>query len=143
MSHNAEPTYADQLAAAQELVKRTDAAVEKAAKAAHTVSRAYAVIIGEELPAWSAAPAWMKQPVRSGVRVVLESWRVTPEQLHERWVAHKQRDGWKFGPVKDADKKTHPCMVGYDELPDEQRVKDSIFGAVVRSVLRRELGIDG
>lgn len=52
-----EPTYADQLAAAQELVKRTDAAVEKAAKAAYDVVRAYKAAVGEKPAAWAHAGA--------------------------------------------------------------------------------------
>lgn len=31
--------------------------------------------------------------------------------------------------------RTHPCMVPYDQLPQEQRVKDHLFGAAVRATL--------
>lgn len=50
-------TYADQLAAAQELVKRTDAAVEKAARMAYSVVRCYKAAIGDKPPAWAHAGA--------------------------------------------------------------------------------------
>jgi hypothetical protein len=43
-------------------------------------------------------------------------------------------DGWKYGPVKDPEKKEHPCFVPYDRLPTEQKAKDYIFGAVVKSL---------
>ena len=33
-------------------------------------------------------------------------------------------------PVKDSEKKEHPCFVRYEELPPAQRYKDTIFGAV-------------
>jgi hypothetical protein len=39
--------------------------------------------------------------------------------------------GWQYGPVKDALLLTHPCLVDYDKLPPEQRVKDSLFGQIV------------
>jgi hypothetical protein len=53
-------------------------------------------------------------------------------------MAQKKREGWVYGEEKNAEEKTHPCMVPYDQLPKEQQFKDALFGAVVRSVL----GID-
>jgi len=47
----------------------------------------------------------------------------------------KRDDGWVYGEVKDPERKTHPCMVPYDDLPIEQRAKDTLFGATVRGVL--------
>lgn len=40
-----------------------------------------------------------------------------------------------YGEVKDAEKKTHPCIMSYDALPPEQRTKDHLFGAAVRAAL--------
>ena len=47
----------------------------------------------------------------------------------------KEADGWKYGEVKDADKKEHPCMIPYEELPVEQRAKDYIFKQIVNSLM--------
>jgi hypothetical protein len=58
---------------------------------------------------------------------------VRPEQSHESWWAEKQRTGWTYGPVKDAEKKTHPCCVPYAELPREQQRKDALFFAIVKA----------
>ena len=44
-------------------------------------------------------------------------------------------DGWVYGIVKDPESKTHPCLVPYQDLPAEQRIKDSLFGLTVRGVL--------
>ncbi len=41
---------------------------------------------------------------------------------HDRWVAERLADGWTFAPVKDADAKTSPYLVPYDELTEE--IKD-------------------
>jgi hypothetical protein len=43
----------------------------------------------------------------------------------------KLDDGWKYGPVKDPEKKEHPCLVSFSELPKEQQAKDFIFRAIV------------
>jgi hypothetical protein len=48
----------------------------------------------------------------------------------------KVADGWVYGPVKDAVKREHPCMVPFTELPREQQAKDFIFRAVVHALSR-------
>ena len=57
---------------------------------------------------------------------------------HEAWLSDKVREGWKLGPVKDATKKEHPCMVPYKDLPLEQRIKDHLFKAVVRAFVEAD-----
>ena len=60
---------------------------------------------------------------------------ITPEQSHEGWMRQKVADGWVHGDVKDPVKKTHPCLVPYDQLPFEQQAKDKLFTSVVKAVL--------
>lgn len=43
---------------------------------------------------------------------------------HERWMAAKIRDGWRYGPRKDAGSRTHPCLVPYDRLSADEQEKD-------------------
>lgn len=59
-----------------------------------------------------------------------------PEQSHESWLKEKADTGWKYGPVKDPEKKEHPCFVPYSELSEAQKKKDEIFVGVVRLVAR-------
>jgi hypothetical protein len=107
---------------------------EHIAFVAHEVNRAYCAAIGDSSqPAWEKAPRWQKDSAIEGVRAHLQHPR-TPEESHQLWLDHKAADGWKYGPVKDPDKKEHPCFVPYAELPAEQRVKDHLFAAVVRSM---------
>ncbi len=35
---------------------------------------------------------------------------------HERWMSEKLRNGWRYGPYKRKDIKTHPCIVGWSDL---------------------------
>lgn len=103
------------------------------ARAAHEANRAYCAAWGDfsQLP-WEDAPGWQKDSAINGVEGVLAGNNA--EQSHESWLKQKIADGWKFGPVKDPEKKEHPCMVPYAELPAEQRGKDSIFVAVVTAM---------
>lgn len=102
------------------------------ARVAHEVNRVYCASIGDHSqPAWEDAPQWQKESAIAGVDFHLANPDATPENSHESWLAQKQADGWKFGPVKDPEKKEHPCFVPYLELPVEQRSKDYLFRGVV------------
>jgi hypothetical protein len=103
----------------------------------HDANRAYCMEHGDFSQAlWEMAPDWQKESAINGVRGILNGYVTSPEQSHESWLAEKERDGWKFGPVKDPEKKEHPCMVPYAELPMEQRRKDAIFFGIVEAFKR-------
>ena len=105
--------------------------IEKIAKVAHEVNRAYCESLGDNSqPSWEDAPEWQKASARMGVEMHLTLHNTTPRDSHEAWMEQKRLDGWKYGPVKDPDKKEHPCFVPYDELPQAQKAKDYIFRAV-------------
>lgn len=107
-----------------------------AAKIAHEANRGFCAAMGDHShQPWHEAPETLKQSVLAGVRHIVEHPTTTPEQSHESWLEYKRREGWTWGPVKDFNKKTHPCFKPYNELPPEQRAKDHIFGSVVRAVL--------
>lgn len=107
---------------------------EEIARVAHEVNRAYCAAIGDNSqPSWDDAPQWQRDSAIAGVESHLAS-PMSPQESHAAWSAHKIADGWAYGPVKDAKAKTHPCLVPYDELPQEQRVKDYLFCAVVAAL---------
>lgn len=106
--------------------------VEQLARRAHEINRAYCAALGDySQPEWEDAPDWQKESARVGVRMHLLNPSATPEDSHASWYAQKEAEGWKYGPVKDASKKEHPCFVPYAELPESQKAKDYLFRAVV------------
>jgi hypothetical protein len=106
------------------------------ARTCHEVNRAYCAAIGDHSQvAWEEAPAWQRESAADGVLAIMRDPKTSPQQSHEGWSRHKVATGWVFGDVKDEAAKTHPCLVPYDQLPLEQRIKDYLFGAVVRSML--------
>lgn len=111
--------------------------VEFAARATHEVNRVYCQALGDESqPHWEEAPEWQKESAREGVKASFIDR--APERSHERWVEKKIREGWSYGPVKDPEKKIHPCLVPFAKLPVEQQMKDFLFvfvGPVVAQVL--------
>lgn len=110
--------------------------IERIARATHEVNRTYCQQLGDnsQLP-WDEAPEWQKDSARNGVVAVMDGSAKTPEQQHESWMKQKLDEHWVHGAVKDAEKKTHPCLVPYPELPVAQRAKDSLFRAVVQGLL--------
>ena len=90
-------------------------------------------------PNWEEAPEWQKQSVIKGVEYTLSNPNAKPSDSHNSWLKEKEATGWKYGEVKDVEKKTHPCYVPYDQLPEAQKVKDTIFQTCVRFAITRRI----
>lgn len=110
--------------------------IEQIAKIAHEANRVYCSTIGDlSQKAWEESPDWQKESARKGVEFHIEQYtkgiKPAPNASHNSWLEEKKRDGWKYGPVKDVEKKEHPCYIPYDNLPLSQQIKDYLFGAVV------------
>jgi hypothetical protein len=100
----------------------------------HEANKAYCESLGDmRQKPWAEADKWQKDSVFEGVRFKLDNPTATPEDLHQSWLDQKLADGWRYGPTKDVNKKEHPCMVPYIDLPQSQRIKDYIFGAIVEA----------
>jgi hypothetical protein len=109
------------------------------ARVCHEANRAYCRALGDTSQAsWSNAMDWQRDSAITGVKFHLDHLErgLVPSQAatHESWLEDKRRAGWVYGPVKDADKKTHPCFVPYAELPPDQQKKDALFGAIVAAL---------
>lgn len=105
------------------------------AKVCHEVNKAYCESIGDNSqPIWDDAPEWQKSSAILGVNFHLVNPNASPSASHESWLKEKEADGWKYGPVKDPDKKEHPCYVPYDQLPVSQQSKDFLFRQVIHSL---------
>lgn len=105
------------------------------AQVAHEINKAYCESIGDSTQtSWDAAPEWQKESAIKGVEFHLANPDASPSASHDSWLKQKEEDGWKYGEVKDAEKKEHPCFVPYEQLPIEQRSKDYLFKQVVHSL---------
>ena len=108
--------------------------IEQIAKTAHEVNRAYCLSIGDNSqPLWEDAPEWQRSSAINGVIYHIENPNAKPEDSHNNWLKIKESDGWKYGKVKNPETKEHPCFLPYEQLPQEQKTKDYLFIAVVRS----------
>ena len=109
--------------------------VEQIAEVCHEVNRAYCAVIGDksQLP-WAKAPEWQRTSVIKGVRFHLANPDAGPSHGHDEWLKEKRATGWRYGSVKSAEKKEHPCCVPYEELPVEEKAKGELFIGVVRAL---------
>ena len=109
--------------------------IDDIAKVCHEANRAYCETLGDtSQPAWANAPEWQRSSARNGVKFHLENFGASPSHSHEEWYKEKAAAGWKYGPVKDPEKKEHPCFVPYNQLPVEQQAKDHLFIHVVNAL---------
>lgn len=100
------------------------------ARVIHEANRAVQQVNEEPVgPTFDEAPEWMVESILNGIEASRRG--LGPEEMHDNWYRERTDDGWVYGEVKDEDAKTHPCLVDYDELPEGQRVKDSLFLAIV------------
>lgn len=81
---------------------------------------------------WDEASDAQRESLIQGVQFALDNPDAPDSAQHDAWTKSKLEDGWQYGPVKDADKKEHPCLVPFDKLPQEQQVKDRLFRAIVK-----------
>ena len=106
--------------------------IEKIAEICHQVNKIYCESIGDfSQPNWENAPQWQKESTINGVKYHLNNDNTTPADSHNNWLKEKINNGWKYGKEKDPLKKTHPCIIPFEELPKEQQTKDKLFLAIV------------
>ena len=46
------------------------------------------------------------------------------KNVHEVWAQNRIQQGWIYGSERNDTLKHHPCMVAYEELPEQEREYD-------------------
>jgi hypothetical protein len=109
--------------------------IEDIARVCHNTNKALCEAYGDFSQVdWDKAEPWQKDSAITGVKFVINNLDAPVSATHDSWLTDKEKAGWKYGPIKDPVKKEHPCMVPYDQLPIDQKIKDYVFGAIVRSL---------
>jgi len=102
------------------------------ARVVHESVRAYKAALGEDaLPLWDQAPQWQIDATRSAVDFRLNNPGAGAREQHEQWKENKLADGWRYGKVKNAEAKTHPLLITYEDLPASELLKDRLIQAVI------------
>jgi hypothetical protein len=104
--------------------------IDQAARVLHEANRAIQMSQKDETigvsAGWDETGEEDRLLTMAGVQGPLD-----PEASHELWMDQRIADGWVYGPTKDEEARTHPSLVPYDELPEDQKLKDKLFVAIV------------
>ncbi len=118
--------------------KKRERLVELIAHICHEANRVYSESLGDcSHEFWEDCDEEIRQPEIAGVEFILRQRhiRTSPADSHSEWIAGKVADGWQHGETKDAEKKTHPCLVPWKQLDPGQRLKDYLFVGIVRAFM--------
>lgn len=98
----------------------------------HEANKAWCEINGDTTQkSWPEAEQWQRDSAIKGVQFRIDNPDAGESAQHDAWMKDKVEDGWIHGEHKDADAKTHPCIVPFDQLPEFQQKKDKLFCAIV------------
>lgn len=115
--------------------------IEAIARATHEANRAWCRANDDySQPTWEAAPDWQRESAMKGVAFHLANPDADASASHAAWLEEKRRTGWRYGPVKDAVEKTHPCFVPFDKLPPADKAKDHLFRAIIHALAPFPIG---
>lgn len=59
------------------------------------------------------------------------------ENAHDIWARARMDEGWSYGPVRDDEKKHHPDLVPYSQLPDSEKEYDRTMAMNTLRLVRR------
>ena len=105
------------------------------AKVCHESNRVWCQANGDNSQKhWKNAEQWQRDSAIVGVTFRINNPDAKHDAQHNAWMQDKVKNGWVFGEVKDAEKKTHPCIVPFEQLPEFQQKKDALFCAIVDSL---------
>lgn len=60
---------------------------------------------------------------------------ILAEAVHDSWAAERIATGWTYGPKRDDEKKQHPCLVPYEDLPEGEQAVDGETAKTVIAML--------
>lgn len=71
---------------------------------------------------------YIPQPINTKGVVLPEELNALAEEIaknvHEVWSEGRMNDGWTYGENRDDEKKTHPCLVQYEDLSEAEKEYD-------------------
>lgn len=59
--------------------------------------------------------------INDDIKACLES---LARNVHNQWMKGRLGAGWEYGPMRDDEKKEHPSLIPYEDLPEEEKEYD-------------------
>lgn len=109
---------------------------EAIAQVCHEAHRNYCKFVSHpEQMDWHDAPEVIRDGMIAAVEFYYHHPLATAEDGHKFWMGVRQVEGWAYGPVKDEETRTHPCMVEWSELTIEHQAKDELVWSITQALL--------
>lgn len=107
---------------------------EFAARVAHEALRVCRLQFDDaSMCSWDSSSELQRDVSRTYVDRMLLG--ISAKTQHANWRDDRLAAGWKRGPAVDQERKEHPFLCAYKDLPFEQRLKDDMFVRVAQSVI--------
>lgn len=84
-------------------------------------------------PAWEDLDKKEQRRIIKAVALQIEK-PVNPRTSHARWMKAREKEGWSYGKKLDRANKKHTNFVDYRQLPDKEKIKDKLFGQVIKLI---------
>lgn len=55
---------------------------------------------------------------------ILDIGEKLAKNTHDTWAAQRIAEGWRYGIERNDQKKHHPCLVDYEDLPESEKEYD-------------------
>ena len=55
---------------------------------------------------------------------LLELTELLAKNTHDIWAVQRFAEGWKYGTERNDERKEHPCLVPYEDLPESEKEYD-------------------
>jgi ryanodine receptor 2 len=85
---------------------------------------------------------YVPKPIDTSHVTLTDAQRRLIEQLsanaHDVWAKKRIEDGWQYGPSRNDNAKTHPCLVPYNQLPESEKDYDRVM---VEQVIRAAVAL--
>jgi len=104
--------------------------IEQVASVCHAANSAFCKLHGDPVVSWEDG----KQSSIDSVEFLLASPGAPDSAFHDAWCAQKRAAGWTYAPVRNNEKKEHPCLIPFEGLPLHQQAKDRLFKAIVHAL---------
>jgi len=92
---------------------------------------------------WIFATKVEQQSMREVVNLCLKGQLISANQIHDAWVLSYFKAGWKFGPIRDYDKKVHPSLVPYDRLSVFEKTKLELCFSIIKALSQNYYSLEG
>jgi hypothetical protein len=108
----------------------------KIAEILHNATSAIPRPDGSVIVPWEALNDVLKDRAADTVDSLMNKmWQfphgMSDDYCHLVWYNNMIDMGWTYGPTYSFEQKLHPSMVPFNELPDDEKIKDAIWSGIV------------